>query len=133
MATLGHRSELALIRRPALAAVIALAMGMLLGPGGLRLLRPQLLDDAAPIGTFAEIALLTCLFCVGLRLRLPMQWHCWRVPCRLSTLTTLATLAMTAAAAHLFFDMKLPEALLLGAILAPTDPVLASEISPHLD
>ena len=133
MATLGHRSELALIRRPALAAVIALAMGMLLGPAGLRLLRPQLLDDAAPIGTFAEIALLTCLFCVGLRLRLPMQWHCWRVPCRLSTLTTLATLAMTAAAAHLFFDMKLPEALLLGAILAPTDPVLASEISPHLD
>ena len=123
MATLGSRSELALIRRPALAAVIALAVGMLLGPGGLRLLRPQLLDDAGPVGTLSEMALLICLFCVGLRLRLPMQWRCWRVPFRLSTLTTLATLAMTAAAAHLFFDMKLLEALLLGAILAPTDPV----------
>lgn len=133
MATPGNRIEFILIRRPAVVAVVALGTGVLLGPLGLRLLRPQLTDDGAPIESFAEIALLICLFCVGLRLRMPMAWRNWRVPLRLATLTMFATAAMAAAAAHLMFDMSLPQALLLGAILAATDPVLASEVGTHID
>jgi NhaP-type Na+/H+ or K+/H+ antiporter len=133
VATPGNRLEFALIRRPALAAVVALGAGVLLGPLGLRLLRPQLLDDGAPIESITEIALLICLFCVGLRLRVPMKWSNWRIPLRLSTLTTLATAAMAAAAAHLMFDMDLPEALLLGTILAPTDSILAGEVPSQSD
>ncbi|HUI61065.1 MAG TPA: cation:proton antiporter [Steroidobacteraceae bacterium] len=127
MATPGTRLDLALMRRPALAAVVALALGTLLGPLGLRVLRPQMLDDGVPIESVSEIALLICLFCLGLRLRMPMQWRLWRIPLRLATLTMLATAALAAAAAHLMFDMSLAQALLLGAIVAPTDSVLAAE------
>jgi NhaP-type Na+/H+ or K+/H+ antiporter len=129
VATPGNRIDFALTRRPAHAAVVALAVGAILGPLGLRLLRPQLLEDGAPIETLSEIALLTCLFCLGLRLRVPIEWHTWRIPLRLSTLTTLATAALAAAAGHLIFDMSLAESLLLGAILAPTDSVLAADVS----
>src|SRR4051812_1437621 len=98
---------------------------------GLRLLRPQLLEDGALIETVSEIVLLTCLFCLGLRLRLPIDWRTWRIPLRLATLTTLATVGLAAAAAHLMFDMSLAESLLLGAIIAPTDSVLASDVGSH--
>jgi NhaP-type Na+/H+ or K+/H+ antiporter len=133
VATPGNRIDFALTRRPAHAAVVALAVGAFLGPLGLRLLRPQLLEDGAPIETISEIALLTCLFCLGLRLRLPIDWPTWRIPFRLATLTTLATVALAAAAAHLMFDMNLAESLLLGAILAPTDSVLAADVISHPD
>jgi NhaP-type Na+/H+ or K+/H+ antiporter len=133
VATPGHRIDVALTRRPAYAAVVALGVGVLLGPLGLRLLRPQLMEDGALIETISEIALLTCLFCLGLRLRMPIEWRTWRVPLRLSTLATLATIALAAAAAHLMFDMSLAESLLLGAIIAPTDSVLASDVPSHSD
>jgi NhaP-type Na+/H+ or K+/H+ antiporter len=133
VATPGNRIDFALTRRPAHAAVVALAIGIVLGPLGLRLLRPQLLEDGALIETVSEIALLTCLFCLGLRLRMPIEWKTWRIPLRLSTLTTAATIALAAAAAHLIFDMSLAESLLLGAIIAPTDSVLASDVTGHTD
>jgi sodium/hydrogen antiporter len=133
VATPGHRIDFAFTRRPAHAALVALAVGVMLGPLGLRLLRPQLMEDGALIETVSEVALLTCLFCLGLRLRMPIEWRTWRIPLRLSTLGTLATIALVAAAAHLMFDMSLAEALLLGAILAPTDSVLASDVSSQSD
>ena len=133
MATPGNRIDFALTRRPAHAAVVALALGVLLGPLGLHLLRPQLMEDGALIETLSEIALLTCLFCLGLRLRMPIEWRTWRTPLRLSLLTTLATVALAAAAAHLMFDMSLAESLLLGAVIAPTDSVLASDGGSHPD
>jgi NhaP-type Na+/H+ or K+/H+ antiporter len=133
VATPASRADFALTRRPAQAALAALAVGALLGPLGVRVLRPQLMEDGALIETTSEIALLTCLFCLGLRLRMPLDWRTWRVPVRLSTLTTLATVALAAAAAHLIFDMSLAESLLLGAIIAPTDSVVASDVGSHLD
>lgn len=133
VATPGNRVEFALTRRPAHAAVAALAVGVLLGPVGLRLLRPQMMEDGALIETLSEIALLTCLFCLGLRLSMPIAWQTWRIPLRLGTLTFLATIALAAAAAHLMFDMSLQESLLLGAIIAPTDSVLASDTAAHAD
>jgi NhaP-type Na+/H+ or K+/H+ antiporter len=128
VATPGHRLDFALARRPAQSAVLALAVGALLGPMGFKLLRPQLMEDGTLIEVVAEVALLTCLFCVGLRLRMPIAWRTWKIPFRLATLTTLATVALAAAAAHLMFDMGLTESLLLGAVIAPTDSVLASEL-----
>ena len=130
MATPGNRIDFALTRRPAHAALVALAVGALLSPMGLR---PQLLEDGAPIETLSEIALLTCLFCLGLRLKLPIDWRTWRIPLRLSTLTTLATVGLAAAAAHLMFDMSLAESLLLGAVIAPTDSILAADVGSHAE
>src|SRR5258708_2771339 len=45
----------------------------------------------------------------------------------------MPVLSVAAAAAHLMFDMSLAESLLLGAIIAPTDSVLASDVPSHSD
>jgi len=95
---------------------------------GLRLLDPHIVEDGGLIESVAEAALVASLFCVGLRLRTPFEWRSWRMPLRMSTLTMLVTATLAAAAAHILFDMSVVEALLLGAVLAPTDAVLASDI-----
>jgi NhaP-type Na+/H+ or K+/H+ antiporter len=89
------------------------------------------MEDGPLIEAVAEVSLLTCLFCLGLRLRTPIAWRAWRIPFRLATLTTLATIALAAAAAHLMFDLELTQALLLGAVIAPTDSVLALDRGAH--
>ncbi len=130
MGTPGPNLDIALLRRPASAALLALVSGLLLGPLVLRLLGPRPIEDGAPIGTCVGIALLVCLFCLGLRLRLPFEWRFWRISMRLATLSLLAAAALAAAGAHLLFDLGVGQSLLLGAILAPTDSVLACESGP---
>lgn len=63
----------------------------------------------------------------GLKLRLPWSDRRWRVALLLSAVAMLLTIAGIAAFA-IAAGMALPVALLLGAILAPTDPVLASDV-----
>jgi NhaP-type Na+/H+ or K+/H+ antiporter len=89
--------------------------------------------DSGVIESVGEMVLLASLFCVGLRLRTPFEWRSWRAPLRLSTLTMLATATFVAAAANVLFDMSFLQALLIGAVLAPTDAVLASEIHVPTD
>jgi NhaP-type Na+/H+ or K+/H+ antiporter len=122
------RAELPLTRWSAAPVLLGLAVGMLAGPPGLRLLEPHPVEDSGLIESVSEVVLLVSLFCVGLRLRVPFEWQLWRMPLRLATLTMLATASLAAAVAHVLFDMNLVEALLLGAVLAPTDAVLASDI-----
>ncbi|HKT71798.1 MAG TPA: hypothetical protein VJQ47_02845 [Steroidobacteraceae bacterium] len=114
-------------RRQAGAAVIALGIGWLLGPGGLGFLRPALMEDGGLVESVGEMALLVCLFCIGLRLRMPLALSCWRTPLRLSTLSFLVTAVLAAAAGHLVLNMSLTHALLLGFIVAPTEAVFASD------
>ena len=52
----------------------------------------------------------------------------WRLPLRLAGWTMIVTIILIAAVAMLALNLTLGAALLLGAILAPTDPVLASEV-----
>ncbi|MGH8210866.1 MAG: cation:proton antiporter, partial [Steroidobacteraceae bacterium] len=122
------RADLPLTRWSSHPVLLGLGVGFLTGPTGLRLLEPHVVDDSGLIESVSEIVLLVALFCAGLRLRVPFEWHFWRIPLRLATLTMLATAALVAAAAHVLFGMNLVAALLLGVVLAPTDAVLASDI-----
>jgi NhaP-type Na+/H+ or K+/H+ antiporter len=76
-----------------------------------------------------EGALLISLFAVGLRLRVPRTVKGWRIAVTLASSAMLATIAMAGTVAvFLLPELGLAGALLLAAILAPTDPVLASEV-----
>ena len=127
------RAEFPLTRWSTSPAIFGLVVGVLVGPVGLKLVEPHVVEDGGLIESVSEIALLACLFCVGLRLRVPFEWRSWRLPLRLSTVAMLATATLTAAAANILFDMSLSEALLLGVILAPTDAVLASDMYAPVD
>src|SRR5262249_10550300 len=74
-----------------------------------------------------EVALFLSLFSVGLKLYLPLHNMRWWISLRLAIpgmLITITLLTLLGSVAGL----SLGGALLLAAILAPTDPVLASDI-----
>jgi NhaP-type Na+/H+ or K+/H+ antiporter len=52
----------------------------------------------------------------------------WMLPLRLASVSMLVTVALIAAVGVLLLGLPLGGAILLGAILAPTDPVLASDV-----
>ncbi|MFT3848270.1 MAG: cation:proton antiporter [Propionivibrio sp.] len=75
-----------------------------------------------------EAALLISLFSVGLKLGLPLWGRRWSLPLRLALLSMAVTVLLVAAAGHLVLDLPWGVALILGGIIAPTDPVLASDV-----
>ena len=120
----------ALIQRlPISTAAIYLGFGCAIGPWGLDLLRIDLSNNAPWIERLTEIAVILSLFIGGLRLRLPLRHLAWRAAYRLASVVMVATIAGIALCAWLLLDLHPALALLLGAILAPTDPVLASSVT----
>jgi sodium/hydrogen antiporter len=120
----------ALIQRlPVSTAAIYLGVGCAIGPWGLGLLRIDLSDSAEWIERLTEIAVILSLFIGGLRLRLPLRHPAWRAAFRLASVVMIASIAGVAVCAWLLLDIHPALALLLGAILAPTDPVLASSVT----
>ena len=122
------KTDLPLTRWSPYPILLGLGVGVLAGPAGFHLIEPHVVEDSGLVESVSEIVLLVALFCAGLRLRVPFEWHFWRVPVRLATLTMLATGSLAAAAAHVLFGMDLVAAVLLGVVVAPTDAVLASDI-----
>jgi sodium/hydrogen antiporter len=116
-------------RLPLSTAAIYLGVGCALGPWGFDLLRIDLSDASPWFERFTEIAVILSLFVGGLRLRLPLQHPAWRAAHRLASILMLASIAGVAIVAWLAFDLDPALALLIGAILAPTDPVLAGTVT----
>lgn len=121
----------ALRHLPVSTAMIYLAVGIALGPAGAGLLNLDLERDARLLREIVEIALLVSLFAIGLRLRVPLTDRLWLVPCRLGLLAMIVTVPLLAACAVLALGLGWGPALLLAAILAPTDPVLAHDVQVH--
>lgn len=115
-------------RLPVSAAILYLLIGVALGPYGLGLLMIDPMASAKMLELVAEIAVLISLFTVGLKLRVSVFDRAWRLPLRLAGWTMIVTIVLISAVAMLALNLSLGAALLLGAILAPTDPVLASDV-----
>jgi NhaP-type Na+/H+ or K+/H+ antiporter len=115
-------------RLPLSAAMLYLAVGYAIGPGGAGLFDVDAIRDVALLERLCEVAVLISLFTAGFKLRLPFRDRRWQIPLRLATLSMFVTIAAIAAAGVLLLDLPIGAAVLLGAILAPTDPVLASDV-----
>ncbi|WP_426169311.1 cation:proton antiporter [Sandarakinorhabdus sp. DWP1-3-1] len=76
----------------------------------------------------SEICVIVGLFGVGLRIDKPRRWKLWRPTVRLLAIGMPATIAAVALLGWAVGGMTLAGALLLGAVLAPTDPVLATDV-----
>jgi len=113
-------------RSPFSYALIYLVVGILLGPYGIHLieLRPQ----ADVLERLTEFAVLISLFVCGLKMNRPLKPWAWNSTARLIGFLMPICIFGLAAVGHIFLDLPWGPAILLGAILAPTDPVLASEI-----
>ena len=107
-------------------AVLFLLAGVVLGDGvtGVLALQP---DDDLVIG-LAELALFSVLYTDGMRVGFSDLRGAWRLPGRALVLGMPLTFGITALLAHFVAGLGWTEAMLVGAVLAPTDPVFASAI-----
>ena len=115
-------------RVPLSSAILYLGVGVCIGPWGLGLLTLDPIKDAGLIERLTEIAVLISLFTVGLKLELPLRDARWRIPLQLATVSMLLTVGAITAVGVWVLNLPLGAAVLLGGILAPTDPVLASDV-----
>lgn len=115
-------------RLPITTAIIYLGVGMALGPFGAGALSIALPSGSVLLEHVTEIAVVISLFTVGLKLRVPLDDGRWWVPLRLASLSMVLTVGLMAAAGVMLLGLPLGAAILLGGILAPTDPVLASDV-----
>jgi NhaP-type Na+/H+ or K+/H+ antiporter len=115
-------------RLPFSTAIVYLAVGYGLGPLGIGLINIHPLHQATFIERMTEIAVIVSLFTAGLKLRLPINDKRWRRPLRLAFGSMTLTVLGIAAAGVYGMGLSWGVGILLGAILAPTDPVLASDV-----
>jgi NhaP-type Na+/H+ or K+/H+ antiporter len=115
-------------RLPLTTTMFYLVIGILLGPAGLGVGRVDPLARAGALERASELAVLVSLFTAGLKLRAPLRDRQWRVPLRLAIVSMALTVGLVALVGTLFLGLPLGAAVLLGAVLAPTDPVLASDV-----
>ncbi len=115
-------------RLPITAAIIYLAVGLIVGPSGLNLFHFNPLKESALLETLTEVVVLISLFSAGVKMPVPFSAVRWRTPVLLATVSMTITVAMVAALAYFALHLPLGAAVLLGAILAPTDPVLATDV-----
>lgn len=81
-----------------------------------------------------ELVVITSIMGTGLKIDQPFSLRKWRVPFRLVLITMLLCIGIVFLAGQWAFEFDIASALLLGAVLAPTDPVLASDVQvgpPH--
>ncbi|MDP3514374.1 MAG: cation:proton antiporter [Sulfuritalea sp.] len=117
-----------LARLPVTPAIIYLAVGMLAGPTVLDAFHFNPLKQSALLEVLTEVAVLISLFAAGVKMPVPFSLARWRTPILLATVSMTVTVGLVAAFAWYLLDLPLGAAILLGAILAPTDPVLATDV-----
>jgi NhaP-type Na+/H+ or K+/H+ antiporter len=115
-------------RSPITSAVIYLAVGILVGPTVLDLFHFNPLKQSALLESLTEVAVLISLFSAGVKMPVPFSFARWTPPVLLATVSMTITVVMVAEFSYYVLGMPLGAGVLLGAILAPTDPVLATDV-----
>ncbi len=121
-------------RLPITSAMIYLGVGILVGPMVLGLFHFNPLKQSALLEVLTEVAVLISLFAAGVKMPVPVSFVRWRTPVLLAFLGMAITVAVVTVFAYYLLGLPLGAAILLGAIVAPTDPVLATDVQirhPH--
>jgi sodium/hydrogen antiporter len=119
----------ALLKRlPVSPSMLYLAAGAALGPAGIALLHLDPINDSTVLEHVTEAAVLISLFVTGLKLSAPLSDIRWRLAISLALGAMVLTVGAIALIGVAVLGLPVGAAILLGAILAPTDPVLASEV-----
>jgi len=115
-------------RSPFTSAIVYLAVGVLLGPSFFDLFRFDPYAQSGLLEMLTQIALLISLFSAGIKMPVPFKLARWDVPLRLAWLSMALTVTLVALFAYYVLHMPAGAAILLGGVLAPTDPVLATDV-----
>lgn len=113
---------------PATSAIVYLVIGFVVGPMGFGLFHFNPLKESALLELLTEIAVLISLYCAGVKMPAPVKFSRWRTPLRLAVVSMAFTVGLVALFGYYWLSLPLGAAVLLGAVVAPTDPVLATEV-----
>lgn len=111
--------------------VLFVLAGFAIGPGVMDFI--QLEPDNEGVILFVELALFAVLLVDGMHLGLPELESIWQLPGRVLLIGLPLTLALTAVVAHFVLNVNWLHALLIAAILSPTDPIFASALVTRKD
>jgi len=117
-----------LANKPISTAMVYLAAGVVAGPLVLGLAAPAWQDHPRLLEHLTEVVVLLSLFNSGLKMSVGLREKRWLPSLRLALVSMVATVLLVAAAGVWLLGLPLGVAVLLGGILAPTDPVLATEV-----
>jgi NhaP-type Na+/H+ or K+/H+ antiporter len=105
---------------------IGLVAAALLAASRIEWLEP--VENASLLEHATEFALIVALFATGLRLDRELKPRAWGAVARLLGVAMLVTIAAVALFGWGIMGLSIGAAVMLGAALAPTDPVLAGDI-----
>ncbi len=89
---------------------------------------PALTNDPVIMKRITELGVIIALASAGLKINNPFSWRTWQVSVKLLFITMPLCIFLTAFVGWWFIGLVPASALLLGAVIAPTDPVLADEV-----
>lgn len=115
-------------RSPFTSAMVYLFAGLLLGPIVFGVFRFNPIEESKLLETLTEIAVLVSLFSAGVKMPVPITRKRWAPAIRLAWVSMSINVGLVAAFAYYVLQLPLGAGVLLGAILAPTDPVLATDV-----
>lgn len=110
-------------------AIIYVALGVLI-----YLLFPKFLPNPLPqangkmILHFTELVVIISLMGTGIKIDRSFSFKKWSSPLRLISLAMLLCILASTLLGYYFVGLDLASAILLAAVLAPTDPVLAADV-----
>ena len=117
-----------LSRLPVTSAIVYLVVGLLLGPAAFNIFSFDPIDESQLLETLTEIAVLISLFSAGVKMPVPITRKRWGPAVRLAWVSMTLSVLLVALFTTWLLDLPLGAGILLGAILAPTDPVLATDV-----
>ena len=115
-------------RLPLTLAILCVGLGLLVFSTGLLAFDPDPRTWDTATERLTELVVIISLMGAGLKLDRPPGWRSWSTTWRLLAIAMPLTIAAVAWLGWAGLGFSLAMALLFGASMAPTDPVLASDV-----
>jgi NhaP-type Na+/H+ or K+/H+ antiporter len=108
--------------------IVAVAIGYFLLPDEWLARMFRVIGTGHTLEHLAELVILVALMGAGVRIKRAFSWREWSPIWRLLGIAMPLTVAAVAVLGHFVVGIGWAAALVLGAVLAPTDPVLAADV-----
>jgi NhaP-type Na+/H+ or K+/H+ antiporter len=115
--------------RPVSLPMILVAVGVILFAAVPQFSPPDPRSELELTERLTEMGVIVSLLAAGLAINQPIGWRSWGPTWRLLAVTMPLSIALTAVLGVAALGLPVASAVLLGASLAPTDPVIADELT----